>query len=102
MIIRKKIDQMFNKLQPTIHNYNTVILQVGANDLSRGSTVKTLLRKYQQLTSDNQFPGALLRTNYLTDLNQRAHLLNTQLQSLSYSFSSDSQGQQSPFKTCQN
>ncbi|XP_052105053.1 uncharacterized protein LOC127738033 [Mytilus californianus] len=93
---------MFNELQPTIDNYNTVVLHVGANDLSRGSSVKTLLRKYQQLTSDiwhsnptadiiisgvlpradNQFPGALLRTNFLTELNQRARLLNTKLQLL--------------------
>ncbi|CAC5421062.1 unnamed protein product [Mytilus coruscus] len=97
-----RIDQMFNELQPTIDNYNTVVLHVGANDLSRGSSVKTLLRKYQQLTSDiwhsnptadiiisgvlpradNQFPGALLRTNFLTELNQRARLLNTKLQLL--------------------
>ncbi|CAC5424990.1 unnamed protein product [Mytilus coruscus] len=47
-----RIDQMFNELQPTIDNYNTVVLHVGANDLSRGSSVKILLRKYQQLTSD--------------------------------------------------
>ncbi|CAC5412488.1 unnamed protein product [Mytilus coruscus] len=97
-----RIDQMFNELQPTIDNYNTVVLHVGANDLSRGSSVKTLLRKYQQLTSDiwhsnptadiiisgvlpradNQFPGALVRTNFLTELNQRARLLNTKLQLL--------------------
>lgn len=79
-----------------------MVLHVGANNLSRGSSVKSLLNKFQQLTSDiwntnptadiiifgilpraeNQFPGALQRTNYLTELNQRARLLNTSLQLL--------------------
>lgn len=46
-----RIDQMFQKLQPTVRNYNTVVLHIGANDLSRGLPVKTVLNKYQQLTS---------------------------------------------------
>lgn len=45
------IDQMFQKLQPTVRNYNTVVLHIGANDLSRGLSVKAVLDKYQQLTS---------------------------------------------------
>jgi hypothetical protein len=45
-----RIDQMFQMLQPTVRNYNTVVLHIGANDLSRGLTVKTVLNKYQQLT----------------------------------------------------
>jgi len=97
-----RIDQMFQKLQPTVRNYNTVVLHIGANDLSRGLPVKTVLNKYQQLTSaiwdinptadiilsgllpraSNQFPGALPRTDFLQDLNQRAHLLNNCLASL--------------------
>lgn len=96
------IDQMFQKLQPTVRNYNTVVLHIGANDLSRGLSVKAVLDKYQQLTSaiwdinptadiivsgllpraSNQFPGALPRTDFLQDLNQRAHLLNNCIASL--------------------
>jgi uncharacterized Rmd1/YagE family protein len=84
-----RIDQMFQNLQPTVRNYNTVVLHIGANDLSRGLPVKTVLNKYQQLTSaiwdinptadiilsgllpkaSNQFPGALPRTDFLQDLN---------------------------------
>jgi lysophospholipase L1-like esterase len=97
-----RIDQMFQKLQPTVRNYNTVVLHIGANDCSRGLPVKTVLNKYQQLTSaiwdinptvdiilsrllpraSNQFPGALPRTDFLQDLNQSAHLLNNYLASL--------------------
>ncbi|CAC5360016.1 unnamed protein product [Mytilus coruscus] len=99
---KRNIEPVAENVQRTATNhrcYNTVVLHVGANDLSRGSSVKSLLRKYQQLTSDiwhsnptadiiisgvlpradNQFPGALLRTNFLTELNQRARLLNTKL-----------------------
>jgi hypothetical protein len=96
------IDQMLQKLQPTVRNYNTVVLHIGANDLCRGLPIKTVLNKYQQLTSaiwdinptadiilsgllpraSNQFPGALPRTDFLQDLNQRAHLLNNCLASL--------------------
>ena len=43
------IDMMFEKIKPTVRNYNTVVLHVGANDLSRGLTVKVILTKYQQL-----------------------------------------------------
>ena len=42
-----RIDQMFQKLQPTVRNYNTVVLHIGANDLSRGLPVKTVLNNSQ-------------------------------------------------------
>ena len=97
-----RIDMMFKEIQPTVRNYQTIVLHVGANDLSRGTTVKTTLRKLQQLTSDiwdinqtatillsglqprvdNQFPGAMPRRDFLQDLNNRAYQVNNCLASL--------------------
>ena len=47
-----RIDMMFKEIQPTVRSYQTIVLHVGANDLSRGTAVKTILQKLQQLTSD--------------------------------------------------
>ena len=93
-----RIDMMFKEIQPTVRNYQTIVLHVGANDLSRGTTVKTTLQKLQQLTSDiwdinptatillprvdNQFPGAIPRHDLLQDLNNRAYQVNNCLVSL--------------------
>ena len=40
-----RIDQMFQKLQPTVRNYTTVVLHIDANDVSRGLPVKTVLKQ---------------------------------------------------------
>ena len=42
-----RIDQMFQKLQPTVRTYNTVVLHIGINDLSRGLPVKTVINNSQ-------------------------------------------------------
>ena len=97
-----RIDMMFKEIQPTVRNYQTIVLHVGANDLSRGTTVKNTLQKLQQFTSDiwdinptatfllsgllpradNQFPGAMPRHDFLQDLNNRAYQVNNCLASL--------------------
>ena len=97
-----RICQMFEKIQPTITNYNTVVLHVGANDLACGTPVKKMLQLFQALASgiwelnptvdillsgllprtDNQFPGVLQHTDFIADVNQRAHQLNNCLASL--------------------
>ena len=97
-----RIDMMFKEMQPTVRNYQTIVLHVGANDLSRGTTVKNTLQKLQQITSDiwdinptatillsgllpradNQFPGAMPRHDFLQDLNNRAYQVNNCLASL--------------------
>lgn len=46
------ISQMFEKILPTITNYNTVVLHVGANDLASGTPVKKMLHQFQALASD--------------------------------------------------
>ena len=42
-----RIDQMFQKLQPTVRNYNTIVLHIGANDVSRALPVKTVINNSQ-------------------------------------------------------
>ena len=96
------IDMMFKEIQPTVRNYQTIVLHVVANDLSRGTTVKTTFQKLQQLASDiwdinptatillsgllprvdNQFPGAMPRHDFLQDLNNRTNQVNNCLASL--------------------
>jgi len=91
-----RIDMMFKEMQPTVRNYQTIVLHVGANDLSCGTIVKTTLQKLQQITSDiwdinptstillsgllprvdNQFPGAMPRHDFLQDINNRAYQVN--------------------------
>jgi hypothetical protein len=34
-----RIDQMFQKLQPTVRNYNTVVLHIGTNDWNINSLI---------------------------------------------------------------
>ena len=80
----------------------SIVLHVGVNDLSRGTTVKNTLQKLQQFTSDiwdinptatfllsgllpradNQFPGAMPRDDFLQDINNRAYQVNNCLASL--------------------
>jgi lysophospholipase L1-like esterase len=92
-----RIDQMFAEIQPLVINYNFIILHVGANDLSRGSPVDQVLTKYQTLVqsiwstnpkaqvilsgvlprAQNNFPHAILRTDWLQDYNKRARELNS-------------------------
>ena len=87
-----RISQMFEKIQPTITNYNTMVLHVGANDLACGTPVKKMLQLFQALASgiwelnptvdillsgllpktDNQFPGALQHTDFIADVNQKS------------------------------
>jgi hypothetical protein len=41
-----RIDIMFKERQPTVRNYQTIVLHVGANDLSRGvGSVVDVLQK---------------------------------------------------------
>ena len=111
-----RICQMFEKIQPTITNYNTVVLHVGANDLACGTPVKKMLQLFQALASgiwelnptvdillsgllprtDNQFPGVLQHTDFIADVNQRAYQLNNCLASLEYHSFTMSVTQRSP------
>ena len=89
---------MFAEIQPLVINYN-VIIHVGANNLSRGSPVDQVLTKYQTLVqsiwstnpkaqvilsgviprAQNNFPHAILGTDWLQDYNNRASELNSRL-----------------------
>lgn len=82
-----RISQMFEKIEPNISAYPVIVLHVGANDLSRGSSIDTMLRDFQDLTKRiwnskptahiafsgvlrrgrNQFPGAILTESFLLD-----------------------------------
>lgn len=98
-----QIPQMFEKIQHTIPDYKVVVLHVGANDLSNGSTVPAMLQMYQDLTgriweinprahillsgvlprAENRFPGATNHHQFLDVVNHKAHHLNRTLARIS-------------------